>query len=69
MTAPRLSKADREILQRMAAGWRPLRPQIWNGDRLERRGLLRLDWGPADTPDANRMCWYLTDKARKALTP
>jgi hypothetical protein len=65
----RLTKADRAILERMAAGWRPLRSQIPHGSRLERRGLLRLDWGPENTPDAERMCWYLTDRAREALKP
>jgi hypothetical protein len=70
MSEIRLSKTDREILERVAAGWRPLRAQIIpDGGRLERRGLLRLDWGPEDTPDAERMCWYLTDRARMALTP
>jgi hypothetical protein len=69
MSEVRLGKADREILERLAAGWRPLRAQIPNGSRLERRGLLCLDWGPEDTPDAERMCWYLTDRGRKALTP
>ena len=63
----RLTKSDRDVLTRMAGGWRPLKAQIPSGMRLERRGLLRLDWGPDDTPDANRMCWYLTNAAHDVL--
>jgi hypothetical protein len=62
-----MTKNDRIILERMIAGWRPLRAQIPNGMRFERRGLLRLDWGPEGSPDEDRMCWYITDKARDAL--
>jgi hypothetical protein len=62
----RLAKSDREALIRMADGWRPLRSQLTNGMSLERRGLLRLDWGPEGTPDAERMCWYLTQRGRDA---
>jgi hypothetical protein len=65
--AMRLAKPDRDILSRMAGGWRPLKSQIVSGMRLERRGLLRLDWGPDGTPDADKMCWYLTPAAYAAL--
>lgn len=64
---PKLRQSDRRILERMADGWRPLRAQLPHGMSLERRGLLRLDWGPENSPDADRMCWYLTEKAREAL--
>lgn len=64
----RLGKTDREILERIAGGWRPLRAQIPSGARLERRGLLRLDWGPEGSADADRMCWYLTESARRVLS-
>jgi hypothetical protein len=67
VSAVRLSKADRAILERIASGWRPLKSQIPNGMSLERRGLLRLDWGPENSPDADRVCWYLTNRARAAL--
>lgn len=67
-TLIRLTKADREILERIAGGWRPMLLQIGSsGNRLERRGLLRVDWGPENTPDADKMVCYLTDRARSAL--
>jgi hypothetical protein len=59
----RLTKVDRQILERIAAGWRPLRAQIAVAAG-EQRGLLRLDWGPENTPDADRMCWHLTERGR-----
>ena len=64
----RLTKVDRQILERIAAGWRPLRVQI-AAAASERRGLLRLDWGPENTPDADRMSWHLTERGREALKP
>jgi hypothetical protein len=63
----RLTRSDREVLTRMAEGWRPLKSQVPNAMSLEWRGLLRLDWGPAGTPDADRMCWYLTRRAREII--
>jgi hypothetical protein len=41
-----MRSADRDLLRRIAAGWRPLQAQLPNGRALARRGLLRLDWGP-----------------------
>jgi hypothetical protein len=63
----RISKADRQIIERMAAGWRPLKAQIPHGNQLEKRRLLRLDWGAEGSSDEDRMCWYLTDLARALL--
>jgi DNA-binding PadR family transcriptional regulator len=62
-----LSRDDRTILELIATGWRPLTAQVASWRRLESRGLLRVDWGPEDTPDADRPCLYLTDKGREAI--
>jgi hypothetical protein len=64
----RITKDDRAILERMAAGWVPLRAQIVSGKRLMNRGLIRLDWGPQGTPNENRMCWHLTAKGREIVS-
>lgn len=61
-------RSDREIIKRIVDGWRPLREQLPNGMSFERRGLLRLDWGPAGTPDDDKMCWYPTMLARMEVT-
>jgi hypothetical protein len=63
----RISRSEIDTLRRIANGWRPLKAQLPNGMSLERRGLVRLDWGPAGTPDDDKMCWYLTQAAHDAL--
>jgi len=45
------------ILQRLSEGWRPLFIQLGSaGRRLERAGLIRVDYGPDDSPDKDRLC-------------
>jgi hypothetical protein len=63
----RLSRSERAILERILSGWIPLKAQLPNGMAMERRGLLRLDWGPEGSPDAERMCWYPTSVASEEM--
>jgi hypothetical protein len=56
------------ILQRLAEGWRPLFIQLGSTSRkLERAGLIRVDYGPDDTPDQNRLCAYITERGKAEL--
>ena len=49
-------------------GWRPLQIQLGGeGRKLERRGLIKIDWGPDYSRDADKLCAYLTDRGREAL--
>ena len=64
----RLTGDQRRILQRLSDGWRPLMPQIGStGRQLEKRGFARVDYGPDDTPDRNKLCWYITPDGTAAL--
>jgi hypothetical protein len=56
--------SDRQrILQRLSEGWRPLFLQLGSTCRtLERAGLIRVDYGPDDSPDRNRLCAYITER-------
>jgi hypothetical protein len=63
-----VTKAQRELLQRIAGGWRPLWLQVGTAGRsLERQGMIRIDYGPEDTADKNRLCCYITERGRDAL--
>jgi hypothetical protein len=62
-----IRKDKAALLRRIAEGWRPLRPQITGSKYYLERGYLRLDWGPQDSPDRDKMCWYLTERERNAL--
>ena len=56
------------ILQRLSEGWRPLFIQLGStGRKLERAGLVRVDYGPDDSPDRNRLCAYITERGRAAV--
>lgn len=63
----RLTGDQRRILQRMADGWVPLRIQVGTWRSLERRGLVRVDWGLEGTVSADKLCLYLTDQGREAI--
>jgi hypothetical protein len=64
----RLTREQRNVLRRMAEGWRPLQIQLGGeGRKLERRGLIKIDWGPDYSRDADKLCAYLTDRGREAL--
>jgi hypothetical protein len=62
-----IRKDKAALLQQIEEGWRPLRPQITGSKYFLDRGYLRLDWGPQDSSDQDKMCWYLTDRGRAAL--
>lgn len=64
----RLSISHRDMLRRMASGWRPVAVQLGNeGRKLEARGFIRFDWGPDYSKDAEKLCAYLTDRGKEAL--
>ena len=61
--------SKQEILQRLSEGWRPLFIQLGSTDRkLERDGLIRVDYGPDDSPDRNRLCAYITERGKVEVT-
>jgi len=60
----RLTLVEREVLERLAAGWRPFVIQF-DGKKLEKRGLIRADYGP-DKNDY-KMYWYITDAGQEVL--
>jgi hypothetical protein len=33
----------------------------------ERKGMVRVDYGPEDSADRNKFCWYLTEAGRAAI--
>src|SRR5258708_1294383 len=62
-----IRKDKASVVRRIAEGWRPLRAQITGSKYYLDRGYLRLDWGPPESADRDRMCWYLTERGRSAL--
>ncbi len=63
----RLSADQLMLLRRLNEGWRPLWLQVGKAGRaLERKGLVRVDYGPADSADRNKLCCYLTEAGRAA---
>ena len=69
MTGFRISNVDRVMLRLIAEAksGRVLVAQITGWRALEHRGLIKIDFGPADTPDADRLCCYPTEKGRQAI--
>jgi hypothetical protein len=57
------------LLRRLNEGWRPLWLQVGKAGRaLERKGLVRVDYGPDDSADRNELCCrYLTETGRAAV--
>jgi hypothetical protein len=63
-----MRKNQLEVLSKIATGWRPLWLQLGNvGRTLERKGLMRVDDGPEDSADRNRLCAYLTEAGCKVI--
>src|SRR5207244_6231185 len=61
-------RIHRELLQRVAEGWRLLWLHVGNtGRSLERQGMIRINYRPDDTADRNRPCCYITERGRDAL--
>ena len=63
----KITKDQKAALAHIAEGWRPLVYQVGSAKLLERHGLVRIDWGPDGTRDANKLCLYITDKGQEAL--
>jgi hypothetical protein len=64
----RLSADHVMLLRRLNEGWRPLWLQVGKAGRaLERKGMVRVDYGPDDSPDRNKLCCYLTETGRAAV--
>jgi hypothetical protein len=63
----RLTASERAVLRRLAEGQRLLVAQVTGWRALEHRRLIRVEFGPAGTPDADRLCCYLTDQGRATL--
>ena len=63
----RLSSADRAALQWLADNPYRLVAQVTGWRALERRGLIRVRFGPLDTADVDRLCCFITEKGREAL--
>lgn len=66
-THRKISTADLAALQLIADhGHAPI-AQVAAWRSIERNGLIRVTFGPPDTPDADRLCCYLTDFGREVL--
>ena len=56
----RLSAEQLMLLRRLDEGWRPLWLLVGKAGRaLERKGMVRVDYGPDDSPDQNKL-WLLS---------
>lgn len=63
-----LNEFEMDFLRRLKNGWRPLWLQVGTiGKRLEKHGLVKADYGPADSADRNKLCVYITPKGRSEL--
>jgi hypothetical protein len=65
----RLSADQLKLLRRLNEGWRPLWLQVGKAGRaLERKRMVRVDYGPDDSPDQNKLCCYLAEAGRGAFS-
>lgn len=60
-----LSRAEVEVLQRLAWGERLVIAQVPSFRTLERRCLIRVDFGRAD--DHDKLVCLITDRGREAV--
>lgn len=65
--ATRLSNADRAALDLITAQGYALVVQVSGWKALASRRLIRIEFGPAATLDADRLCCYITDLGKEAL--
>lgn len=67
----KIQKRHLAVLQRVAdlanRGRPMLKRQLVNPKYFIDRGYLRLDWGPENTPDRDKMVWYLTERGKEVL--
>jgi hypothetical protein len=63
----RVSRADLAVLQLLADGRILLPVQVTGWRALERRALIRIEFGKPGTADHDKLCCYLTERGRTAL--